>query len=70
VDYWLSGKRNHLKLETVHSRFKFVTSLSQLYRLKEQVEAAGSRYDKLLRARLLAIAVTGVELINRHRYVC
>lgn len=37
VEFWLSGKRKHLKLNTVRRRFRFVSSVSQLYRFKEQI---------------------------------
>lgn len=51
VNYWLSGRRKNLTLNTVKSRFRFVTSKRQLYRFKEQVEAGGNKLDKLKRVR-------------------
>ncbi len=47
VDYWKSGKKKKLSLETVSKRFRFVTSIRQLRKFEKQIEESGSRYDKL-----------------------
>lgn len=47
VDYWKSGKRKRLNMETVKHRYKKVASKKQLKRWEKQVIAGGSHMDKL-----------------------
>jgi hypothetical protein len=47
VDYWKSGKTKRLSLSSVSARFRFVTSIQQLYEFEKQIESQGSRNDKL-----------------------
>jgi len=46
-EYWKSGKKRKLKLETVQSKFKHVMSNRQLYRWEEQISNEGNRIEKL-----------------------
>jgi hypothetical protein len=47
VEFWQSGVRGNRSFSAVHHRFRFVTSQSLLYRFKQQIEAEGTRNDKL-----------------------
>lgn len=47
VEYWKSGKKRLLKLETVQSKFKRVKSNRQLYRWEQQIINGGNRIEKL-----------------------
>ena len=47
VDYWKSGKTKRLSLSSVSTRFRFVTSIQQLYEFEKQIESHRSRNDKL-----------------------
>jgi hypothetical protein len=47
VEYWKSGKTGKLKLSTVSKKFRFVTSVQQLYKWEKQIQAGGSRNDKI-----------------------
>lgn len=47
IEYWKSGKKRKLKLETMQSKFKRVTSKCQSYRWEEQISNGGNRIEKL-----------------------
>ena len=47
VEYWKSGKTRNLNLSTVSKRYRFVTSVRQLYKWEKQILTGGSRNDKL-----------------------
>jgi len=47
VDFWNSAKNKRLSLTTVSIRYRFVTSLPQLYDFKKQLETSGTRHDML-----------------------
>ncbi len=47
VDLWKSGKTKRLSLATVSKRFRFVTSLKQLYRFEHQIETSGTRNEMI-----------------------
>ena len=47
VDFWKSGKTKRLSLTTVSNRYRFVTSLPQLYNFEKQLEKSGTRHDVL-----------------------
>lgn len=47
VDFWKRGKTKRLSLTTVSNRYRFVTSLSQLYDFEKQLETRGTRHDML-----------------------
>lgn len=49
VDYWQSGKKQLLKLETVQKSFRYVSSRQQLYKWKEQVANYGTQREKYAR---------------------
>ncbi len=47
VDFWKSGKAKRLSLTTVSNRYRFVTSLAQLYKFEHQIETSGTRNEML-----------------------
>jgi hypothetical protein len=47
VEFWNSGKKKRLSLNTVSNHFRFITSVQQLYEFEKQVETQGSGNDKL-----------------------
>jgi hypothetical protein len=47
VDFWKSGKTKRLSLTKVSNRYRFVTSLPQLYDFEKQLETSGTRHDML-----------------------
>jgi hypothetical protein len=47
VDFWKSGKTKRLSLTTVSNRYRFVTSLAQLYKFEHQLETSGTRNEML-----------------------
>lgn len=49
VDFWRSGKKGHLKFDTVQVRYKKVTDRRQLTRWAKQVDEGGTRREKLIR---------------------
>jgi len=49
VEYWRSGKKKNLNIETVHSRFKQVSSVSQLRRWSHTINKGGTYREKVAR---------------------
>jgi len=47
VEYWKSGKKRKLKLETVQSKFNRVILNRQLYQWEKQISNGGNRIEKL-----------------------
>ncbi|XP_071050604.1 uncharacterized protein [Onthophagus taurus] len=47
VNYWTSGKKGYLKLETVKNKYRKVTSKTQLHRWSKYIEERGTYKEKL-----------------------
>lgn len=46
VSYWKSGKKALYSLLTVQKKFRFITSIRQLYRYEDDIKSRGNRIDK------------------------
>lgn len=49
VEYWRSGKKNNLRLESVKSKFKKVSSITQLRRWAHTINQGGTYREKVAR---------------------
>ena len=49
VEYWRSGKKKHLSIETVQKRFRKVSSISQLKRWAHTINKGGTYREKIAR---------------------
>jgi hypothetical protein len=47
VDFWISRETKGLSLSSISTRFRFVTSIQQIYEFEKLIESHGSRNDKL-----------------------